>query len=81
MDTESTAGLEWASWRGKASKFISNNCVSRDVLEERGAGEVGWKQPHEQESDSTGQGQARQSKGKLENESRVKSWPVRRLIW
>lgn len=31
-----------------------DNCVSRDVLEERGAGEVGWEEPHEQESDSTG---------------------------
>jgi hypothetical protein len=33
---------------------MTDNCVSRDVWEERGAGEVGWKEPHEQESDSTG---------------------------
>lgn len=55
------------SWRRKASKFAANNCVSRDVLEERGAGEVGCKEPHEQGSDSTGKGKrVRQSRGKLE---------------
>lgn len=63
LDAVYTAGLGWASWRCKASKFITDNCVSRDVLEERGAGEVGWKEPHEQESDSTGNDKRVRAKG------------------
>lgn len=54
LDAVCAVGLEDAGWRREASEFTANNCVSRDVLEERGAGKVGWEEPHERESDSTG---------------------------
>jgi hypothetical protein len=64
---------------GWTNNFAATKCVTHGVLEERGAGEVGCKEPHEQESDSTGKDK-RICVCAAQRESNSFGWPVHGLI-
>jgi hypothetical protein len=56
-----------SGWR--ADKFTARGCASDDVSRERGAGEVGGKEPHER-GDSVTMGDSEQARGTERNPSR-----------